>query len=386
MSSETMKIISIHWGFMPGGVAVYARHIEKVGLHAPLTLKSLCVNAALWPFDKENAAHMDMHVIEIKGRWDLSWIGKTREFIKKELPDLIMTHGFNGAFVAAVASRGLKVPIVASWHGDYFPSTFVQRVRKPFADLILKLLYYYLIKEIVAVSVFSKKVLVEKGILEDKITVIHNGIPPELIYSDSAQKIRNDLQIPAGCLLAGTACRLAVQKGLEWFLRSVAIVVSTRTNMRFVIWGDGPQKEQLQALVKELGIGDYIIFPGYRSDILNCLPALDIFVMSSYAEYFSIALLEAMRAGLPIVATNVGGNPEAIESGVHGLLVSSADPQALAAGISMLANDNQVRECMGRAAQRRFLEKFSSEVMIPNTAKWLLSCCEKHADMSNIRR
>jgi len=370
--------LSIHWGFMPGGVAFYARHVDKVGAYAPLTVKSICVHSPKWPFDKENADHMDMGTIEIRGRWDLSWIGKVQKRIRRESPDLIMTHGFNGAFVAAVASRGFGIPIVSSWHGDYFPSTFVQRLRKPFADTILKLLYRHMIQEIVAVSVFSKEALVKKGIPKNKITVIHNGIPSERNDSNVTQKIRDDLKIPAGFLLAGTACRLAAQKGLEWFLRAVAIVMKMHNNVRFVIWGDGPQKEQLHGLATELGIDGCITFPGYRSDIINCLPALDIFVMSSFAEYFSIALLEAMRAGLPIVATDVGGNPEAIENGVHGLLVPSADPQALANAIMRFIDEPRLRSEMADKAKRRFLDEFTVENMIKGTAEWLMGCADRH--------
>jgi glycosyltransferase involved in cell wall biosynthesis len=178
-------------------------------------------------------------------------------------------------------------------------------------------------------------------------------------------------------LLAGTACRLAAQKGLEWFLRAIAVVVRTQGNIRFVLWGDGPQHGYLERLIKELGIGKHVAMPGYRSDINRCLAALDIFCMSSYAEYFSIALLEAMRAKLPIVATKVGGNPEAIESGVEGILVPAADPEALATGILAFANDRQLREKMALKAQERFLRHFTSEKMVEKTASWLLACVDR---------
>lgn len=372
------QIVSLHWGFIPGGVAVYARHIEKVGLYAPLSIKSLCINSSAWHLDEANAAHMDMRFIEIKGRSDFSWIRKARKFIIKESPDLILTHGFNGAFVAAITARGFGIPIVSSWHGDYYPSTLSQRIRKPFFDALLNLLFRYTVKEIVTVSHFSKRALVEKKIDGQKINVIHNGIPPEPLASDYSQSIRNELRIPDGYLLAGTACRLAAQKGLEWFLRAIAVVLKTHQKIRFVLWGDGPQRAYLQGLVEELHIGEYIALPGYRSDIPHCLPALDIFVMSSYAEYFSIALLEAMRAGLPIVATNVGGNPEAMEDGVHGVLVPYASFEALADGILRLANDKELRETFAKKAQQRFLEQFTSEKMVEKTGSWLMDCVNKH--------
>jgi glycosyltransferase involved in cell wall biosynthesis len=372
------NILSIHWGFIPGGVAVYARHIEKVVSHGPLSIKSLCINSPVWPFDRENAAHMDMNIIEVRGRWDASWIRKVRYFIRKEPPDLIMTHGFNGAFVAAIASRGLNIPIVSSWHGDYYPSTFIQKIRKPFFDVLLKFLFRHIVKEIVTVSKFSKETLITKKINGKKVAVIHNGIPFEPLPPDDIQRVRDELGIPRECLLAGTACRFVVPKGLDCFLEAIAIVTKTVEKVRFVLWGDGPQRAYLEGLIKELHIDEYVIMPGYRSDITHSLNALDIFVMSSYAENFSIALLEAMRAGLPIVATNVGGNPEAIEGGAEGILVPAADRNALATGIITLANDHQLREQIALKARERFLEQFTSDKMVEKTAAWLLECIEKH--------
>jgi glycosyltransferase involved in cell wall biosynthesis len=373
-----LKVLSIHWGFIPGGVAVYARHIEGVGNHAPVSIKSLCINSPAWPFDKTNAAHIDMDVLAIKNHGDFSWLGKTRAFIRKESPDIIMTHGFNGAFVAALAARGLHIPIVSSWHGDYYPSTLSQKIRKPFFDTLLKLLFRYVVKEIITVSNFSKSALVSKRIATHKISVVHNGIPPEPLNSDYAQDIRNELRIQDGQLLVGTACRLASQKGLEWFLKAIAIVVKTHSNIKFVLWGDGPQKEYLLDLINDLGIREHITMPGYRSDIHHCLPALDIFCMSSYAEYFSIALLEAMRSGIPIVATAVGGNPEAIESGKDAILIPPADPKALAEGIITLADNLELRDEMAFNARERFLAEFTSEKMVAKTADWLLNCARKH--------
>lgn len=377
-NGKIRKILSIHWGFIPGGVAVYARHIERVGSYAPLYLKTVCITAPDWPFDQANADNMDMDVIKINGRADFSWVAKVRKIMKEESPELVLTHGFNGAFVGVLGGCGLKIPKVSSWHGDYFPSNFRQRIRKPFFDLLLKILFRHYVGDVVTVSHFSEESLVHKGVDRGKIVVVHNGIPPEPVPVEYRTIIRDELHISDDCILAGTACRLAAQKGLEWFLRAVAIVVLGERNIHFVIWGDGPQREYLKGLIDELGIGEYVSLPGYRSDVFHCLPALDIFVMSSYAEYFSIALLEAMRAGLPIVATDVGGNPEAIKREEEGILVPPADPKALAESILILVNDPARRERMAQLAQQRFLAEFTSERMVEQTASWLMACVRKH--------
>lgn len=373
-NNRNIKVLSLHWGFMPGGVSVYARYIEQVNRYGPLSMKSLCVNAHDWSFDKANAAYMNIKIIDIKGRWDFSWLTRIRSCIKEESPDLIMTHGFNGAFVAAMAAVGLKIPKVSSWHGDYCPTTIYQKISEPFIDRLQVFLFRHVVKEIVTVSHFSKKALMAKGLSENKIAVVHNGIPPEPVNCEYVRSIREELKISDDQVLVGTACRLASQKGLEWFMRAIAIVSKTHKNIRFVLWGEGPQEKYLRTLIKELGIDEFIQMPGYRSDIKHCLPALDIFCMSSYAEYFSIAMLEAMRAERPIVATSVGGNPEAIETGKEGILVPASDADALAKGIITLAVNRKLREDMALKAKNRFHSEFISEKMIEKTAGWLLSC------------
>lgn len=376
---KVKRIVSLHWGLIPGGGAAYARCLEDVGRYAPLSIKSLCITAAGWPVYSAGLAGMDVDLLEIKGRMDPSWIGRARHFLKKQRPDLILTHGFNGAYAALLSTTRLNVPMVSSWHGEYFPSTPAQRLRKPFFNIIERVLFSYVVKEIVTVSDFSRNVLIRKGISGRKITVIHNGIPDIPRYPENRPQMRNSLQIPEGSVLVGTACRLAAQKGLQWLLRASAIVLKARRDVHFVIWGDGPLKQSLQNLSNELGVSEYVHFAGYQPNIEQLLPGLDVFVMSSFAEYFSIALLEALRAGLPIVATNVGGNPEAIQDGVHGILVPFADAKALAEGILTLAESDKPREQMRANARQRFLDQFTAETMVSKTARWLSASLQKHA-------
>ena len=193
-------------------------------------------------------------MIEIKGRSDPSWIPKIRRVLKEECPDLILTHGFNSGFVAGIAVLGLKISIISSWHGNYFPSTLTQWLRKPFIDAMQKIVYRYMIKEIVTVSEFSRRELIRKGVDEKKIRIIHNGIPDVGSNLEHRELIRQNLGIPSGHFLIGAACRLSAEKGLDWFLKAVAIVARDRKDVRFVIWGDGPEKSSLISLTKKLGI------------------------------------------------------------------------------------------------------------------------------------
>jgi L-malate glycosyltransferase len=378
------RIISLHWGFIPGGVAVYARHLEDACQYAPLKIKSLCLTAPAWPLDKSGIESTNMEILRIRSRLDPSWIWKLRYTLKKGRPNLILTHGFNGAFAAAISGIGLGIPIISSWHGEYFPSTLSQYLRKPVFDMLLKWLFRNVVEEIVTVSDFSRSTLILKRIGEQKITVIHNGILNTKNDALTRSEIRKSLNIPEETLLVGTACRLVAPKGLKWLLKAFALVYQTRQDVRLVIWGDGPLQNALLNQSVELGIASYVCFPGYRPDIDRCLTALDIFIMSSFAENFSIALLEAMRAGLPIIATDVGGNPEAIENGIHGILVPYADPRAMADGIISLGLDVALRERLAANARQRFLDEFTSEKMVRKTAEWLMNCVGKHGKNNHL--
>jgi glycosyltransferase involved in cell wall biosynthesis len=379
MQPAKYNIISLHWGFIPGGGATYTSLLRNIGKFAPLNIRCLCLNAPGWPLAVDILKHMEMDLIKIKGRLDPEWIIKTRNFLKMAQADLILTHGINGAFVAALAGYGLGFPIVSSWHGEYFPSTSAQRLRKPFFDIGHKVLFRRLVKEIVTVSDFSKETLINKGIEKERITVIHNGIPE--IFNDRRERleIRKKLDISQDILLVGTACRLAAEKGLQELLKASAKVLNIYPNMRIIIWGDGPMKQSLMDLAKDLDIEKFVHLPGYQPNISQLLPALDIFITSSLFENFSLALLEAMRAGLAIVATNVGGNPEAIQNGVHGILVPYGDPQALADAILLLGQDESLRARLAAKARQRYRDEFTAEKMVSRTAEWLMNCARKYA-------
>jgi len=379
-------VLNLHWGFIPGGVAKYAAYIEDVSQYAPLKIKTICINSSKWPLDKLAMALIQPDLIQIAGRCDPSWIWRVRKCIKKEKPDLIFTFGFNGCFVAAISSLGLKIPIISSWHGNYHPSTLVQKIRSPFIELLIRFLFRYIVKEIVTVSNYSKELLFQKSIPPNKINCIYNGIPPLLNNNSQiknntsqAKKIRQQIKIPSNFLLIGTACRLNAVKGLKCFLQSIPFVIRTNTRIRFIIWGDGPEKKILKSIALSLGIEKYLIFPGFRADIQCCLKALDIFVMSSFVENFSIGLLEAMRAGLPIIATNVGGNPEAIEHNKQGILIPPANPVALSQAILMLAENEEKRTMFGEEAKKRYYNEFTSDRMACETAKWFLFCAKKYS-------
>lgn len=373
LNNTKRKVLILHWGFIPGGVSTYARLIDNVDLYAPLELKGLCINSPEWLLDETILHFKNMEFIYIKNKADLSWVWKTRSMILREKPDLIFTFGFNGAFVAALAGLCTGIPIYTSWHGEYYPSTLQQKFRKPIFEIILRTLFRSVVKKIVTVSEYSKDILIGKGIDAEKITVVHNGVATDAAKGMSRSALKEELQVPINSLIVGTACRLVAPKGLPFFLRSIALAVEANQNLRFVIWGDGPERDHLATLIRHLKIDEFVKLPGHQPDASRYLGALDIFVLSSSAENFPIVLIEAMRAGLPIIATKVGGVSEAVENGANAVLISFGDEKALADAIVRVAADSDLRHALGQEARKRFFEAFTSDVMILKTAGWLMA-------------
>jgi glycosyltransferase involved in cell wall biosynthesis len=136
---------------------------------------------------------------------------------------------------------------------------------------------------------------------------------------------------------------------------------------RFVIVGDGPQRDELVALARDLGIADRVIFAGFRTDVPDLMSAFDLFVLASVFEPFGLVLVEAMALEKPVVASRVNGIPEVVADGEAGLLVPPRDPHALAEAAARLLRDQALARHMGQAGRGRVLARFTVEAMAGKT-------------------
>jgi glycosyltransferase involved in cell wall biosynthesis len=169
-------------------------------------------------------------------------------------------------------------------------------------------------------------------------------------------------------VLIGVVSRIARLKGLEYFLAAAPEVLARIPRAKFLIIGDNsfnPEyREELKQQTIRLGIQDRVIFTGFRLDVQNILSSLAVSVLPSLKEGLSNSLLESMAAAVPVVATDVGGNPEVVVDGETGLLVPATDPGALAQAICRVLLTPGLRQTFGQAGRRRVLEHFSNERMI----------------------
>ena len=225
--------------------------------------------------------------------------------------------------------------------------------------------------------------LIADGYRPDTLVVIHNGIDLSRFQrKGSAGRLRHELGLPSGAPLVGVLSRLIRLKGIEYFLEAVALVASRVPEARFLVIGDSQlgdegYRQELERYAVRLGLGQRVLFTGFRLDAPEILSELAVSVLPSLSEGLSNTLLESMAAGVPVVATKVGGNPEAVEDDLVGLLVPPRDPVALARAICRILGDAKLAARYGQAGHQRVVERFSIDQLVRNTERLYLSLLER---------
>jgi glycosyltransferase involved in cell wall biosynthesis len=208
--------------------------------------------------------------------------------------------------------------------------------------------------------------LAQAGAPAQGIRTIANGIPDRVAGVDAAdlrRRLLREHSFPDDALVLATLGRLTAQKAYDHLLRALARV-DAALPWRLLLFGDGEQRLQLEALAVELGLQERVRCVGFRADAADCLAACDAVVFSSLFEGLPIALLEAMAMARPVVATRVGGIPDAVDDGIEALLVPPRDEAALAGAIERLLRDSAARESLGTAGRARFVRQFRAQAMV----------------------
>ena len=265
------------------------------------------------------------------------------DILRAQSFDLIHTHGYFADIIGIPASKMLGLPQISTCHG------FISN------DMNLKIynrLDKYSLRfceKVIAVSEEIKKHLLRNGVKESKIVVIQNAVQNSYgetnILENRIEK-RRLLSIEDNEFIIGYLGRLSKEKGVQYLIDAGLILKEKDEAVRILIIGDGPKREELESLAKEKGLEKEIIFTGFQNDVEKWLPALDVFVLSSLTEGTPMALLEAMAAGIPVIATSVGGVPNVIENGVNGILTNAADSKALADKIMTLMHNPSIGKKM----------------------------------------
>ncbi len=206
----------------------------------------------------------------------------------------------------------------------------------------------------------------ERGLSAERVVTVPNGV--DAAAFDPALRPRAEARRRLGLAdderSLGVIAHLSLVKGHADLLAAMARIVAKRPRARLLVVGDGVLRPELETRSRALGLGDRVAFTGAREDVATVLAALDVVVVPSHTEGLSNSLLEAMAMARPVVATAVGGNPDAVEAGVSGLLVPPRDPEALAAAVLHLLERPDEARRLGEAARRRVLADFSVDRMV----------------------
>ncbi|MBI1831530.1 MAG: glycosyltransferase [Planctomycetes bacterium] len=282
-------------------------------------------------------------------------VGEVAEELQRTKADLLCCSGYKPDLVGWRAARRAGIPVVSISHG-WTAATWKVRVYEALDRCAICWM-----DAVVCVSKAQADKVRAAGVAEANITVIQNAIGDEAFVepapADRAEMMSWFASPPR--LLVGAAGRFSPEKGFSLFIDAAAQVVKARPEAGFVLFGDGTLRDELEQAISAKSLQGQLVLPGFRTDLPRFLPHLDIHVMTSLTEGLPVVLLEAGAAGVPSVATAVGGIPEVIDDGVTGHLVPSGDADALAQRLIALLDDHPRRLAMGRAARDRVRRDFS---------------------------
>jgi glycosyltransferase involved in cell wall biosynthesis len=270
--------------------------------------------------------------------------------IRRFRPNLITTHSSKAGMVGRLAAAVTGTPCLYTVHGWAFNDgsaasrralcRWLERATAPLAA------------RIICVSEHDRRIGAAAGIRPWRLVTIHNGIP------DVSSSLRAEPGKP-GPVRVVMVARFAPPKDHSTLLHAVRDVEDVELDLV----GDGPAQPAAEALARELGIENRVHFLGRRADVAEMLARAHLLVLTSLSEGFPLSTLEAMRAGLPVVISAVGGAPEAVEEGVTGFLVGRGDVAGLRDRLAALARDRELRDRLGQAARARYEARYTFDRM-----------------------
>ena len=319
-----------------------------------------------WVHDALVARGLSPIILDAKGSFNFAYLQALAAVVKQHNVSLIHSHLLGSNVYAAMVGLLARCPVVATYHGmvDVNPNERFRRIKR--------LAMRAGINRYVVVSQSLQKNILEQRLLNPtKTKVIYNGIDVARYHRSDSTAIREQLQLPANATLIGSLGNIRPAKAYDLLVAAAAEVVKQNPNAHFVIAGD-PKKSlmaELQTQIAELGLERHIHFLGFCDDSAAFLAQLDVFVLCSRSEGFSISTIEAMAAGLPVIASRCGGPEEIINHQHDGWLVENDNAAALAEGISHLLANNELAQRLALAAKSRVEAAFSGQKMLADYAE-----------------
>jgi L-malate glycosyltransferase len=293
-----------------------------------------------------------------KGGMDRRVVPALVDLIRRERIDLVHSHLYHANFYGRLAARKAGVAAVASIHNTYTKH-----------KLHRQLINWYLGRHTAAIIAGSEEIKRDvvryDHVPETLVEVIPNSVDLSRSHSTlSRGQARERLDIAANAIVLGTVGRLEEQKGHRFLIEAIALLRAQGVHALLLLVGEGREGAALKTLTASLGLEQQVMFLGTRDDLGDLFRAMDLFVMPSLWEGLSLAMLSAMAAELPVVATSVGGVPQVLGDDEYGYTVAAGDAAALAERIARCLADPSAMSRMGEKGAQRVRGNYSDEAMV----------------------
>lgn len=301
---------------------------------------------------RAEAEGIEVVALDKRGPLDARAALRLARLLRSRRVDVVHTHLWGASLWGRLAAVAARVPAIVttehnvdSWKGAH--------------HLALDRALAHVTTHLVAVSRQVQEFYEARGVGRGRWRVVYNGVDTSGGLRRTRSPAFRELGLSPDGPVVGLVGRLVPAKAPEVFLRALSLAAPRVPGLRGLVVGDGPLRSELEAVARRLGLGDLVVFAGVRQDVADLLPGLDALLFSSLREGLSMAMLEAMAAGVPVVATEVGGTPELITHGESGLLVPPGHPERLADALVGLLEDPAGADAIRQAARRRVEDRFS---------------------------
>jgi glycosyltransferase involved in cell wall biosynthesis len=301
-------------------------------------------------------------------RTDARALAGLHALFRKSRPDVVSTHMSKAGAIGRVAARAAGVPVVVhTYHGKGF-HVFSSRWKERAALLAERALGRLSTANIV-VSEKQRAEFVSLGIAPDRLRVIRYGLDLDVLMCAGAAPLHAELALPPSVRLVGVVARVVAIKGQDVLLRAAARLRPSYPDVHYVIAGDGDARAFCETLASELQLADRVHFLGWRRDVPALLRSLSVAVLPTVLDFEGtpLAVIEAMAAGRPVVATDVGGVAEVVRNGETGLLIPPRDDEALARAIDAQLSNTAAAASMAAAGQRLVAGLYRKQRMVDET-------------------
>lgn len=313
-----------------------------------------------WVHDQLVARGLQPHIIDAKGSFNWRFLRSLLRLIRSEKVDVIQSHLLGSNVYCALAGLIARKPVIATFHGmvDVGP-------RERFRAFKLWALNRG-VSRFVAVSNSLRDAIAREGLLDaSRCEIIYNGIDLTRYGRTDDHTLRTRLALPDEAILVGSLGNIRPAKGYDLLVRAARRIVDRFPQVHFVVAGEPKSslQRELDALARELRVDGHVHFLGFCADSVAYLAQLDYFLLTSTSEGLSIATVEALATGLPVIATRCGGPQEIIADDRDGLLVD-IDVEAITNGIAALLDDADRARRLAQTGLRTVRERFDADVML----------------------